>query len=83
MLPYFMRAERNRRPGLGPAYHWVDGPLTVSDHVQQDPLTPAFIQAAAAAGHPEVDDCNGAEQQGVGWHQTTTENGWRASSAVS
>src|SRR5215469_12302618 len=40
------------------------------------------MQAAMALGFPRNDDFNGAAQDGVGYHQTTTRNGKRCSTAV-
>jgi choline dehydrogenase len=42
----------------------------------------AFIDAAVARGLPANDDFNGPDQEGVGWYQTTTRDGLRASTAV-
>src|ERR1700733_9353770 len=79
-LPYFKRAEHQTR---GPdAYHGTDGPLCVSDVARDDPICEAFINSAEACGIPRNDDFNGAEQDGVGYHQTTTRNGRRCSTAV-
>jgi choline dehydrogenase len=79
VLPLFKRAEYQTR---GPdEWHGADGPLAVSD-VEQHPLCEAFIEAAVAAGFPRNDDFNGASQDGVGYHQTTTRNGRRCSTAV-
>jgi choline dehydrogenase len=79
VLPLFKRAEHQVR---GPdEFHSSGGPLCVSD-VQPHPLCEAFIQAAMAEGLPRNDDFNGARQEGVGYHQTTTRNGKRCSTAV-
>jgi choline dehydrogenase-like flavoprotein len=82
MLPYFKKAEGNRRTSLAADYHNFDGPLTVSDPVQEDALTQRFLDAAQAAGHPYTEDFNADSQIGVGWYQTTTDNGVRASTAA-
>jgi choline dehydrogenase len=79
VLPYFRRAEHQVR---GPdRFHGSGGPLCVSD-VARHPLCEAFIAAATDAGHPRNDDFNGAGQDGVGYHQTTTRRGRRCSTAV-
>jgi choline dehydrogenase len=80
VLPYFRRSEHQTR---GPdAYHGVGGPLCVSDVPDRHPICEAFIEAAASLGLPRNDDFNGATQEGVGWHQTTTRDGRRCSTAV-
>jgi choline dehydrogenase len=81
VLPYFRKAEANSR--FSNTYHGVDGPLAVSDPVSPLKITAAFIRAAQEAGIPYNPDFNGAEQEGVGYHQTTTRNGRRGSAAVS
>jgi choline dehydrogenase len=79
VLPYFRKAEDQAR---GPDdYHGVGGPLPVSDSRCPDPLSEAFIAAAAETGIPTNPDFNGATQEGAGWFQTTTRGGRRASTA--
>ena len=58
-------------------------PLAVSDPISPLRITSAFIKAAQEAGIPYNPDFNGAEQEGVGYHQTTTRDGRRGSAAVS
>jgi choline dehydrogenase len=81
VLPYFRKAESNSR--FSNRYHGVDGPLAVSDPISPLKITSAFIKAAQETGIPYNPDFNGAEQEGVGYHQTTTRNGRRGSAAVS
>ncbi len=81
VLPYFRKAEDNVR--LCNAYHGTGGPLRVSDPISPLPITATFIRAAQQAGLPYSADFNGAEQEGVGYHQTTTRDGRRGSAAVS
>ncbi len=50
--------------------------------VAPHPICEAFIAAATELGFPRNDDFNGASQDGVGYHQTTTRNGKRCSTAV-
>ena len=47
-----------------------------------DPLSAAFVAAAAETGIPDNPDFNGATQEGAGFFQTTTRRGRRASTAV-
>ena len=63
-------------------FHGVGGPLPVSDLGHADPLSAAFITAAAETGIPKNPDFNGATQEGAGYFQTTTRYGRRASTAV-
>jgi len=79
VLPYFKRAESNVRGGDN--FRGAGGPLCVSD-VEKHPIAEAFIESAMALGFPRNDDFNGAAQDGVGYHQTTTRNGKRCSTAV-
>ncbi len=44
--------------------------------------TEAFIKACNDAGYPRNDDFNGRDQEGAGYHQTTTRNGRRCSTAA-
>jgi choline dehydrogenase len=79
VLPYFRRSEHQTRGAN--RFHGTDGPLCVSD-VAQHPICEGFIAATTGLGFPSNDDFNGASQDGVGYHQTTTRNGKRCSTAV-
>jgi choline dehydrogenase len=81
VLPYFRKAEDQQR-GTD-EFHGSGGPLPVSDSRHPDPLSQAFIEAAAESGIPKNPDFNGATQEGAGWFQTTTRRGRRASTARS
>jgi choline dehydrogenase len=81
VLPYFKKAENQARGADD--FHGADGPLPVSELSHADPLSAAFIEAAAETGIPKNPDFNGATQEGAGWFQTTTRYGRRASTAVS
>jgi len=80
VLPYFKKAEHQQRGADD--FHGVGGPLPVSDLSHADPLSAAFIAAAAETGIPKNSDFNGATQEGAGYFQTTTRFGRRASTAV-
>ena len=80
VLPYFKRAEHQTRGA--DEFHGSGGPLCVSDVPDHHPICEAFIESAIALGFPRNDDFNGARQDGVGYHQTTTRNGRRCSTAV-
>jgi choline dehydrogenase len=79
VLPYFRRAEHQVRGA--DRFHGADGPLCVSD-VEHHPLCEVFIAAALELGFARNADFNGANQDGVGYHQTTTRQGRRCSTAV-
>jgi choline dehydrogenase len=81
VLPYFKKAENQQRGADD--FHGVGGPLPVSNLSHADPLSAAFIAAAAESGIPKNPDFNGATQEGAGFFQTTTRYGRRASTAVS
>jgi choline dehydrogenase len=81
VLPYFKKAENQQRGA--DKYHGAGGPLPVSDWRHTDPLSEAFVVAAAETGIPTNPDFNGASQEGAGFFQTTTRRGRRASTAFS
>jgi choline dehydrogenase len=80
VLPYFKKAEHQQRGADD--FHGIGGPLPVSNLGHPDPLSAAFIEAAAETGLPINPDFNGATQEGAGFFQTTTRYGRRASTAV-
>ncbi|UYN97457.1 MAG: choline dehydrogenase [Enhydrobacter sp.] len=79
VLPYFRRAEDNQRGG--DAFHGTGGPLKVTDHRWKPKLAKAMHDAAVEAGIPANPDFNGAQQEGVGYYQTTINGARRWSSA--
>lgn len=85
VLPYFKKAENNQR--LSGPLHGNEGPLHVSDIGHRHVLSEAFIRAAQEAGEEAGvpikynDDFNGISQEGVGYYQTTSNNGERCSTA--
>jgi choline dehydrogenase len=80
VLPYFKRSEGNSRGG--DALHGGDGPLTVSDLREPNPLSGVFIEAGQQAGFAHNRDFNGPAQLGVGLYQVTQRDGARCSAAV-
>lgn len=80
VLPCFIRSEGNSR-GADP-WHGAQGPLACSDIGETHPLMEAIIAAGGELGVPRNDDFNGARQEGVGYYQLFTRNGWRCSTAV-
>ncbi len=80
VLPYFIRSEHNSRGAS--AAHGGDGPLWSSDIQEKSELMEAIIRGAEELGVPRTDDFNSGNQEGVGYFQLFTRNGWRNSSAV-
>jgi choline dehydrogenase len=67
--PFFMRLERNLRPGIDTRCHGTNGPLPVNDLKGISPATAAFLQATRAQGIPETTDFNCGRQEGAGRYQ--------------
>jgi choline dehydrogenase len=82
VLPYFVKSENNDSFHEDQR-HGHSGPLSVSSIPHTDELIEAFIGAAEACGVPRTEDFNGRDQEGAGYYQLTTRNGWRASAAQS
>ena len=80
VLPYFIKLEHNDDLA-GDQLHGSSGPLQVTSIHERNELIEAFIAAANRQGIPRTSDFNGREQEGVGYFQLTTRNGWRNSSA--
>ena len=80
VLPYFIKSEHNTRGAS--EYHGSGGPLWASDIGEKQELMEAIIRAANERGVPRNDDFNGARQEGVGYYQLFTREGWRCSTAV-
>lgn len=78
--PFFIGAENQARGAS--EHHGVGGPLDVSDLRDPNPLTAAFLAAAAEQGYARNDDFNGGQQIGFGPYQVTQKNGLRASAAA-
>ncbi len=80
VLPYFIRSEHNTRGAS--AVHGGDGPVWCSDIKQKHELIETIIAGANELGIPRRNDFNDGEQEGVGYYQLFTHDGWRCSSAV-
>ncbi|MBI3699827.1 MAG: choline dehydrogenase [Afipia sp.] len=80
VLPYFIKSEHNTRGSS--ATHGGNGPLWSSDIREKHELMEAIIRGAEELGVPHNDDFNSGDQEGVGYYQLFTKNGWRNSSAV-
>ena len=80
VLPYFRKLESNSRGAS--EFHGGDGPSASSDIPGRHELIDAIVAGAGELGVPGNDDFNGARQEGVGYYQLFTRNGWRSSCAV-
>jgi choline dehydrogenase len=80
VLPLFKRAENNEDFG-GDDFHGSGGPLNVCYPRHASPINQMFIDAAAQNGLPQVQDYNGATQEGAFLYQVTHKNGERCSAA--
>ena len=80
VLPFFKKAEDNERGG--DEFHGAGGPLRVSDPSHIWPLGRAMVEAAVQAGIPRTHDFNGAQKEGAGFYQTTTNKSRRWSAAA-
>ena len=80
VLPWFRRSENNTR--LNNAYHGVGGDMNVTQQIQHNPLTRAFVLAAQELGLDFNADVNGAEQDGVTFYDVTQRNARRESSST-
>jgi choline dehydrogenase len=80
VLPFFRRAEHNER--LNDEFHAIDGPMNVTEQVQHNPLSKAFVRAAQELGVKFIADFNGAQQEGVSWYDVTQRNARRESAST-
>ena len=86
VLPYFRRVE-SWEP-LAPSeeintLHGRCGPVRVTRPGIQHPLSKAFVEGAQQAGHPFVEDLQGARREGVGPIDVTAAEGRRYSASYS
>ncbi|GGF58841.1 GMC family oxidoreductase [Alteromonas lipolytica] len=79
MMHYFKKAENNE--AMANQYHGNHGPLYVSENRYRHPMSDAFVRAGQQAGYDYIVDHNGARMEGVGFYQTTTHKGERASTS--
>ena len=80
VLPYFKRCESWEKGEN--AWRGGDGPLSVIDTRNTDPLFDAWLEAAQQADWPFTEDYNAAQQEGFGRSQWTIKNGRRCSASV-
>lgn len=79
VLKAYKASENNQ--SLSGRYHGTDGHQYVSEATYRHPLTHAFMRAGQEMGYRYTTDFNGDEPNGVGFFQTTTHEGRRASTA--
>ena len=80
VLPYFIKLENNAAFG-DDQLHGTGGPLHVTSIARKHELIEALIAAAEKCGVRRTSDFNGSNQEGAGYYQLTTRNGWRVSAA--
>jgi choline dehydrogenase len=80
VLPYFKKAQNQERGES--EHHAVGGAINVADLREPNPLSVAFVEAAAEQGYPLNEDFNGDTQEGFGLYQVTQKDGLRHSAAV-
>jgi choline dehydrogenase len=80
VLPFFRRAERNER--LGGEFHGTDGAMNVTEQVQHNELSKAFVRGGQELGLRYNPDFNGAVQEGVGYYDVTQRNARRESAST-
>ena len=78
VLPYFKKFECQENGSN--EYHGVDGELKVSNLRLKRKIADLFIKASEEIGIPNNPDCNGENQEGVGYFQQTSFKGFRRSS---
>lgn len=80
VLPYFRRAENQSRGG--DEFHGGSGPMHVSDMTFTRAICDDFIRGVHELGTALSEDCNRADQEGVGYFQLTAHKGRRCSASV-
>jgi choline dehydrogenase len=80
LMPYFRRIEDHWRGES--AWHGADGPVRISPHSAVNPLYPKAIAAAKAMGFAETTDFAGAQPEGFGTPEFTTDRKGRRVSAA-
>ena len=80
VLPFFRKAEHNER--LADSYHGTDGPMNVTEQIECNLLTRAFVRANQELGLSFNHDFNGAVQEGVGYYDVTQRDARRESAAT-
>jgi len=80
VLPYFLKSENNENFRDDPL-HNTDGLMSVRFLNKANPITERYLEASQSLQHKLVEDLNGADPNGVGYFQSTTTKGRRASTS--
>ena len=80
VLPIFKEMESYQGEG-DDEYRGRDGPLKVTENIEQGEIYDKIITAAAEVGIDYTNDYNGASQEGIGMTQATIRKGRRMSTA--
>jgi choline dehydrogenase len=80
VLPFFRRAEHNER--LNDRFHSAEGAMNVTEQIQHNDLSKAFVRAAQELGVPFTADFNGERQYGVGYYDVTQKHARRESAST-
>jgi choline dehydrogenase len=80
LLPVMKRMEDV--PDGDPAFRGRGGPIEPRPAANPNPISMAFVDAAAEQGHPVTEDFNGARFEGAGFHDLLIKDGKRTSAAV-
>ncbi|XP_068085208.1 glucose dehydrogenase [FAD, quinone] [Anabrus simplex] len=82
VLSYFKKSEDNLQvEEMGPEFHGVGGPLTISRFPYQPEMVEGLLQAGEELGYPKNPNLNGEVLTGVTLAQTTSRDGSRMSTA--
>jgi choline dehydrogenase-like flavoprotein len=78
--PYFLKSENNEN-FTGDSLHGEGGPLNVRFLDRANPIDEYYLEGAQSLQYKRNTDFNGPDQEGVGYYQSTTTRGRRASTA--
>ncbi len=78
LLPFFRKSESNFRGAS--RWHGATGPMRLRRADPDLPIFDAFLEAAAAAGYPVVEDLNADHPGAFGWYDVNIDGGLRMSS---
>jgi len=84
VLPFFKRSENriaHRYDTGSSTYRGNDGPFTITDLDDSEPLCDAFIDSATTLGIAHNSDYNGEQQTGISYAQRSVHRGCRVSPA--
>jgi choline dehydrogenase-like flavoprotein len=82
VLPYFKKSEANSDAAKSPDFHGLDGPLSVANQRDSNPMDMVFAEAANQLQFQSCEDFNAPEPEGVGIYQVTQRDGRRESTGA-